>query len=396
MRIASRLSAVEESATLKVTRRASELRAAGRKLWSFGAGEPDFDSPAVAVAAAQEALSEGFTKYTPATGIPELKSALAERYQRDHQAPWGSDQFMITVGGKAALFELALSLFEEGDEVVIPAPCWVSFPDQIRLAGAMPVLVPMSKDDGFRIRPEPILEALTPNTRAIIVNSPCNPTGGILEAEDLETLVAAAAEADIVVITDETYEFFLYDGRSYASGAALASRYPETIVLVGSFSKTYAMTGWRIGYAAGPREVIGAASRVQGHATSNPTSFAMKGALAALEGAEPQVQEMVAEFEIRRDLIVDKLSQLPGLSCLPPAGAFYVFPDISGLKAHGFSGSLEVTDFFLEEANVAVVPGIAFGNDDHLRLSFACSRENIEEGLQAMRDALARRLNVGV
>ncbi len=392
MRLASRLAHVEESATLKVTRRAAELRAAGREILSFGAGEPDFDSPAVAVRAAQRALDDGFTRYTPASGIPELRRSLADRYAADHGAPWAAEQFLITVGGKAALFELAIALFEPGDEVIIPTPCWVSFPDQIRLAGAEPILVPTQAEGGFELKADPILEAISPRTRAILVNSPSNPTGGILPAAELEKLVRGAAAAGIYLISDETYEFFLYDDRSYASAAAWAKRFPETVVLVGSFSKTYAMTGWRVGYAAGPSEVIGGAARVQGHATSNPTSFAMVGALAALEGAAPQVAEMVGEFAARRDLLVAGLNELPGFRCDPPAGAFYTFPDISGLKSHGLESSLEVTEFFLEEASVAVVPGVAFGTDDHLRLSFACSRANIEQGLQAMRCALVRRI----
>lgn len=393
MRTASRLDAVEESATLKVTRRAAELKAAGRRILSFGAGEPDFDSPSPAVEAARDALSRGFTRYTQAAGIPELRSALADRYREDYGSPWTAEQFIITVGGKAALFELAMALFEPGDEVIVPTPCWVSFPDQIRLAGATPVSVPMAAQDGFQIKAEPIVAAMTPRTRAIIVNSPCNPTGGILEMEDFETLVVAADAAGVHVISDETYESFLYDRRRFASGASLATKYPDTIILVGSFSKTYAMTGWRVGYAAGPAAVIDAMGRIQGHMTSNPTSFAMVGAIAALRDGGPQVEAMTAEFEARRNLIVAGLQLLPGVSCPSPAGAFYVFPDVSGLRQRGLGGSLDISEFFLEEANVAVVPGIAFGNDDHLRLSFACSRETIEEGLQAMREALARRLD---
>ncbi len=388
MRLAERVSRIGESATLKVTRRAAELRARGVDVVDFGAGEPDFRSPEVAVEAARRALADGFTKYTPSSGIPELREALAERFRRDYGAPWQGGDVIVTVGGKAALFELALALFDEGGEVVLPSPCWVSFPEQIRLAGARPVEVPTAPGDGFRIHADALIEALSERTRAVLVNSPSNPTGGMIAAADLRRLVAACADRGILVISDETYERFVYDG-AHASVAALAAEYPDTVVLVGSFSKTYAMTGWRLGYVFGPPGVLAPVADIQSHATSNPTSFAMVGALAALRGAEPDVERMIGTYLERRDFLIPRLNELPGFSCRPPAGAFYAFPRVAGAYTEGCRGSVAFAERLLEEAAVALVPGAAFGADDHVRISFACSTETLERGLARMAELLA-------
>ena len=377
-----------ESATLRVARRALELKARGVSLVDFGAGEPDFDSPGVAVEAARQALADGFTRYTAGSGTPELREALAEHARTRHGAPWAARQAVVTVGAKAALFQLALALFEEGQEVVLPSPSWVSFDEQIRFAGARPVPVPTSTEDGFRIHAGPLLAAVTERTRAILLNSPCNPTGGIIAAADLREIVGFAAERGLLVISDETYERFVY-GLPHASAAALAAEFPETVVLVGSFSKTYAMTGWRIGYLLGPPAVVQAVEAIQSHATSNPTSFAMVGALAALTGAEMAVTEMIAEYQARRELLIPRLNQLPGFRCQPPDGAFYAFPDVSAAYRPGRQGSVEFAEFLLEEARVAVVPGAAFGADDHVRISFACSRAQLLAGLERLAAVLA-------
>jgi aspartate aminotransferase len=388
MKLAARAARIGESATLAVTRRAKELQAAGREILDLGAGEPDFCSPRVAVEAAQRALGDGFTRYTENAGIPELRREIAARFRERHGAPWDAGDVLLTVGGKAALFELALALFERGREVVIPSPCWVSFPEQVRFAGAEPVFVETSPQDGFRIHADPLLAAITPRTGAVILNSPCNPTGGVVSAEDLRRVTAACAERDVPLVYDETYERFIYDGVEHASAAALAAEFPETIVLVGSFSKTYAMTGWRVGYALGPRAVISAAAAVQSHATSNPTSFAMVGALAAWRGAEDDVRAMVAEYQARRDFLVPRLNAIPGFHCQPPAGAFYAFPDVAGCFRPGRADSLALAEFLLEKAGVAVVPGSAFGGDRHLRISFACSRSTLERALDLIEDAV--------
>jgi aspartate aminotransferase len=389
MRLSERVGRIQESATLRVARRALELKAQGVDVVDFGAGEPDFASPPCAVAAASAALASGFTKYTANAGIPELRRALAERYARDFGAPWSAADVLITVGGKGALFETALALFEEGHEVVLHTPAWVSFVEQVRFAGATVVEVPTAGEDGFAIRAEAMIAALSPRTRAVILNSPCNPTGGVIEPAERRQLVAACAARGVVVISDETYERFVYDGFAPGSAASLAGEFPETVVLVGSFSKTYAMTGWRLGFLAGPRELVEAAARIQGHATSNPTSFAMKGALAALEQAEPEVCAMVAEYAARRDLLVPRLNALPGVSCRPPKGAFYAFPDVSGCLGGRFGSPTELAERLLEEESVAVVAGEAFGSDRHLRLSFACSRAALARGLERMARFLA-------
>lgn len=389
MKISSRASGIGESATLRVARRAAELSASGRKILDFGAGEPDFDSPKCAVSAAVEALESGFTRYTAVVGTPELRSALAARYERDYGCPWEAARYVVGVGAKAVLFELFLALLDPGDEVVLPAPYWVSFPEQIRFCGARPVVVPTDPAVGFRIEPEPLLAAVTDATRVILINSPSNPSGGVIEGDGLRRLVEAAAERELLVVSDETYERFVYDGHRHSSVAALAGEYPETVVLIGSFSKTYAMTGWRLGYLAGPAPIVRAVANIQSHSTSNPTSFAMAGAVAALEGAEPDVESMIAVYAERRRLVSRALAEIPGVSCVPPAGAFYAFPDVSGCFRDGRRGSVEMAEHLLDEAGVAVVPGEAFGADDHVRLSFACSRERLQEGLTRMAEALA-------
>lgn len=389
MKLSARASAIGESATLRVTRRAAELRAEGRDIVDLGAGEPDFASPKVAVEAARRALAEGFTRYTPGSGLPELRAAVADSYRQRYGTPWKAADSVITVGGKAALFELALAVFDFGQEVVIPSPYWVTFPEQVRFAGAHPVLVPTCGEDGFRLHAGPLIDAVTERTRAILINSPCNPTGGVIGAEDLRQLVTFAAEREILLIADETYERFSYDG-PHASAAALAAEFPDTVVLVGSFSKTYAMTGWRIGYLLGPSPVVKAVENIQSHATSNATSFAMVGALEALRHAEPDVEVMVAEYRARRDMLVPLLNGIPGFRCRPPLGAFYAFPDVSATFRPGRKDSIALAEYLLEEAGVATVPGAAFGAEAHLRLSFACSRATLTEGLERIAAALAR------
>lgn len=394
MDLSARVRRIGESATLKVTRRAMQMKAQGIDVIDFGAGEPDFASPAVAVEAARKALADGFTKYTQNQGIPALRQALARRYAERYGAPWSAEQTLITVGGKGALFELALALFEEGQEVVVHTPAWVSIPEQIRFAGATVVEVPTSGSDGFAVDADAMLAAITSRTRAVILNSPSNPTGGMISPAAFAAIIEGCAARGVLVISDETYERFVYDGQRPFSAASLAGRFPDTVVVVGSFSKTYAMTGWRLGYLMGPRELVDAAATIQGHATSNATSFAMVGALAALEQAEPEVEAMIAEYEERRNVVVPRLNSLPGFRCLPPAGAFYAFPDISACFRTDDSGEPEGSTRFaerlLEEAHVAVVAGSAFGGDNHIRISFACSRENLAKGFMRIQEFLAR------
>jgi aspartate aminotransferase len=378
-----------EAATLAITRRVKEMQAAGREILDLGAGEPDFDSPGVAVEAASRALYEGFTRYTENAGTLELRRALAERFRAQYGAPWGAGQVLVTVGAKAALFELAMALLEPGREFVVHNPCWVSFPEQARFAGAEPVFVETSAADGFRIHAGPLLERIGERTGAVLINSPCNPTGGVISAEDLRRVVEACARVGAVLVYDETYERFVYDGARHASAAALAAEFPETIALVGSFSKTYAMTGWRLGYLLGPQPLVHAAAAIQSHMTSNPTSFAMRGACAALHGAEPAVEAMIAEYAARRAFLVPRLNAIPGFVCPPPAGAFYVFPNVAGCFRDGRRGSVALCEHLLEAASVALVPGAAFGADDHVRISFACSRPTLELACDRIAAALA-------
>jgi aspartate aminotransferase len=384
VRLSRRVQRIGESATLRAARRAAELRARGVEVVDLSAGEPDFPSPPVAVEAARRALADGFTKYTPNPGIPGLRKAISERYRGEFGAPWSVAETLVTVGGKGALFESALALYEEGDEVVLHTPAWVTFAEQIRFCGAQVVEVPTRGDDGFAIHADALLGALTGRTRAVVLNSPCNPTGGTIGATDLRKLVEGCARRGVLLLADETYERFVYDGAPTLSVASLAAEFPDTVVIAGSFSKTYAMTGWRLGYLIGPRELVDAAGRIQSHATSNATSFAMVGALAAMESAEADVRAMVAEFEARRDLLVPRLNALPGVSCRTPGGAFYVFPDVSSHFGPELPGSVEFAERLLEEEAVAVVAGEAFGSDRHVRISFACARETLEQGLERL------------
>jgi aspartate aminotransferase len=391
MRLSARAGRIGESATLRVTRRALELRQQGIDVVDFGAGEPDFASPEVAVDAAVAALRSGFTKYTAVSGIPELRKALAARYRSDFGAPWGPAETLITVGGKGALFEVAMALFESGQEVVLPTPAWVTFAEQIRLAGAEVVEVPTDGAEGFAIHARPILDALTARTRAVVLNSPSNPTGGVIAPDERRELVEGCAARDVIVLSDETYERFAYDGFAPGSAAELAAEFPEAVAVVGSFSKTYAMTGWRVGYLLGPKPLVDAAACIQGHATSNPTSFAMRGALAALEGAGADVDRMVAEYQARRDLLIPRLNALPGVHCAPPRGAFYAFADVSAWLGGELATPTDFAERLLEEEAVAVVAGEAFGSDRHLRISFACSRATLDEGLSRIARFLAGR-----
>ena len=389
-RFSRRAERLAESATMRVSRRAGELKAAGHDIVDLSAGQPDFASPKVALDAVREALDAGHTRYTAAAGLPDLRRALAARYADEHGAPWDASNVIVTVGAKAALFELMQVLIDDGDEAVLPTPCWVSFEEQIRVAGGEPVLVPMAPEDGFTIHAAPLIEAMTERTRLVLINSPCNPSGGVVSPADLRRLAEACAERGAVLLCDETYERFLYDGAVHASGAALARDFAEHVVVVSSFSKTYSMTGWRLGWAAGSARIVGKVLEVQSHATSNPTSFAMYGALAALEHAAPDVEAMIAAFAERRRAVVKALNHLPGVSCVAPAGAFYAFFKVSDYFKGPVTGSMELAEYLLDEARVALVPGVAFGRDDHMRLAFACSVVDLERGIARIGEALAR------
>jgi aspartate aminotransferase len=371
------------------------MRAEGIDVLNFGAGEPDFDTPEHIKAAAVQALAEGFTKYTATAGIDELKDAVCLKLKRDNGVEYRRENVMVSCGAKHTLYNLCMVLFQEGDEVLLPAPYWVSYPEQVRMAGAVPVPVGTAEADGFRVQVEQLQAACTERTAGLILNSPCNPTGAVLSKKDLEAIATFAVARDLTVISDETYEALTYDGREAVSIAALGEEVKRRTILVNSLSKAYAMTGWRVGYAAAPVEVVRAMDSFQSQVTSNPTSIAQRAAVAALTGPQDCVREMRAAFAKRRDAIVAALNGLPGVSCGLPGGAFYAFPNVAGRLTRRVGGRLlrtstDLAEYLLEEAKVAVVPGAEFGSDVHLRLSYATSTEHILEGVRRMGEALRR------
>ncbi len=374
---------------MAVSRRVAELRREGVEVLDLGAGEPDSPSPATAVRAARQALEEGRTKYTSVEGTFRLRAALADRYG-GRGAPWRAANVLVTVGAKAALYQLAQAFLGPGDEAIVPTPAWGSIPAQVRLAGASAVTVPMAPEDGFVVRAQPLVAAMSERTRAVIVNTPCNPTGAVMSSSELESLASVCAERGALLISDETYERFIYDGRQHASVAALAARFPDTVVLVGSFSKSYAMTGWRVGYLLGSTDVVAAAAAVQSHVTSNATSFAMAGAEAVLAQEPPESAALVAACARRRRFVARELDRAPGVVCPPPAGAFYAFPNVSVCLDETCPDSASLCRRLLDDARVAVTPGSAFGCEGHLRISFACSDDVLASGLEGIVRVLAR------
>ncbi|GAB4259372.1 MAG: pyridoxal phosphate-dependent aminotransferase [Deferrisomatales bacterium] len=395
MKLSGRARRLQPSATLAITAKAKQMRAEGIDVIGFGAGEPDFDTPAHIVDAAVDAVRAGDTRYTPVGGTPELKKAICAALERDYGRRYEPAQVTVSCGAKHTLFNLFLALLDEGDEVVVPAPYWVSYPEQIRVAGGTPVVVETREADGFRLTPQALEGALTRRTRALVINSPCNPTGAMYSREDLAALAEVLQGRDVLVVSDDIYHKLVYDGARFASLLHAAPDLSERVVVVNGVSKTYAMTGWRIGYAAGPAPLIQAMEKLQSQSTSNPTSFAQKGAVAALTGSQECVAQMVAAFEQRRQVLVDGLNGLPGVRCTLPQGAFYAFPNVSELFGRRFRGepladSFAVARFFLDQARVAVVPGAPFGAEGHMRLSYATSLDAIREGIARMGAALDR------
>lgn len=395
MRLATRVAKIKPSETLAITAKANALKAEGRDVIGFGAGEPDFDTPANIKQAAIKAIESGFTKYTPVGGTDELKDAIINKLKRDNSLDYKRSQIVVSCGAKHSLYNLAQALFETGDEVIIPAPYWVSYPDIVVLAGGTPVILNTLEKDGFKINPQQLKAAITPNTRALIINGPSNPTGAAYSPEELKAIASVLIDEDILIITDDIYEKILYTKYSFANIASVESKLKDRTIVVNGVSKAYAMTGWRIGYAAGPEEIIAAVSKIQSQNTSNPTSISQKASVEALNGDQSIVSIMVGEFKKRRDVIVAALNDIPNVKCLLPEGAFYVFPNVSGVYGRSFKGkkiigSTELIDYLLDEANVAIVPGAAFGSNDHIRLSYATSLKNIEEGVKRIKNAIAK------
>jgi aspartate aminotransferase len=396
--LADRLKTLAPSSTLAVQAKARELRRRGVDVISFGAGEPDFDTPERIKNAAIQAMRQGHTKYTEVGGVPELRAAVCSKFKRDNGLDYEPADVLISCGAKHTLFNMVVALLNPGDEVLVPSPFWVSYPEQARLVGAVPVAVATQERTGFDLDPDRLRAAVTPRTKAIILNSPNNPTGAVFSSAALSAVAALAVERQLVVVSDECYEALTFEGR-HQSIAGLGPEIKALTLTINTCSKAYAMTGWRIGFAAGPRELIRAMTDVQSQVTSNPSSVAQWAAVEALVGAQDEVAKMAGEFDRRRRLIVPGLNALPGVSCAMPKGAFYAFANVSGLfgrewrSAEGpktLKGSLDVTAFLLEEAKVAVVPGIDFGSDDHVRLSYATSEALISDGLTRMRAALQR------
>lgn len=377
---ADRVAALTPSLTLAIDAKAKKLKADGLDICGFGAGEPDFDTPQPIKDAAAEALRAGFTKYTPSAGIPELRAAIAAKLERENGVRYQPSQIIVNCGAKHSCYNAILATCNPGDEVIIPAPYWLSYPEMVKLAGATPVIVPTQEANGFKITPDEFCNAMTPATKMIILNSPGNPTGAVYSREELLALAAVALEEDILMLSDEIYEKITYDGAVCTSLASLSPQIYNLTITINGFSKAYAMTGWRLGYVAAPQPIATAIDAIQSHSTSNPTSFAQKGALAALTGDQSCIGEMVKAFAERRAVMYEQLTRIAGITCVKPAGAFYMLPNISafGLDSTTFCSRL------LDEQNVACVPGIAFGSDAHIRLSYACSMDNIHKGMERL------------
>ncbi|HEU18309.1 MAG TPA: pyridoxal phosphate-dependent aminotransferase [Deltaproteobacteria bacterium] len=393
MKLAERVKRIQPSATLAITAKANALRAAGRDIIGFGAGEPDFDTPENIKEAAIQAIKDGFTKYTPVGGIDELKDAIIDKLQNENNLSYSRSQIVASCGAKHTLYNLAQAIFEQGDEVIIPSPYWVSYPDIVLLADGTPVILQTDEADGFKVKQENLRRAITGRTKAIIINSPSNPTGSAYTLSELEALADVIVDAGILVISDDIYDNILYDGLTFYNICNVREELQEQTIVVNGVSKTYAMTGWRIGYAAGPEEIISAVTKIQSQNTSNPTSISQKASIEALRGDQRSVKSMIKEYKERRDYIVDSLNKINGLSCLRPQGAFYVFPNVSRVYGSTYGGktitsSVELAAYLLDAANVAVVPGEAFGNDGYVRLSYATSMENIRRGMERITAAI--------
>lgn len=386
MKIARRVGSLTPSLTLAISSKAKELKAKGVDVCGFGAGEPDFDTPDPIKDAAKAALDAGFTKYTPASGLPELREAVCRRMAQEIGVEYTPGEVIVSCGAKHSVFNVVMALCDPGDEVLIPAPYWLSYPEMVRVAEGETVVLPTTVAAGYKVRADEVAAAITPRTRLLILNSPGNPTGSVYDRAELEAIAEVCRKRDVAVLSDEIYNRLVYDGAEHVSIASLPGMRERTIVVNGA-SKTWSMTGWRIGWAAGPKTVMSAIGGMQSHSTSNPTSFAQKGAIQALNGDQQSVETMRSAFARRRELMVGELQALPGVECVRPMGAFYAFPDISSTGLD----SVTFADALLEEEKVAVVPGKAFGEDACVRLSYACSEETIRKGLERMRRFLERR-----
>ncbi len=394
MKLAYRALNISPSPTLSIDAKAKKMMAEGLDVINYGAGEPDFDTPDHIKEAAFEAIRKGMTKYTPVAGTDRLKAAIAKKFKEDNGLVYQPGQIVVSAGAKHSLYNAFQVLCQEGDEVILPAPYWVSYLEQIKLAGGVPVIVQTKAANGFKLVPEELESVLTKRTKLIIINSPGNPTGAVYSRDELESLGEILVRQGVTIISDEIYEKLIYDRAEHVSIASLKPALKEQTVVINGVSKSYAMTGWRIGYAAAPPDCARAMADLQSHSTSNPASIAQAASVAALEGPQQPLYEMVKEFNRRRDYMLERVNAVPGLSCSRPGGAFYLFPDMSayiGKEYNGrkIEGAKDLAGILLEEALVAVVPGIAFGDDRCFRLSYATSMENITEGMNRIEKFLA-------
>lgn len=377
MELNERITAITPSLTLSIDAKAKALAAAGEKVCGFAAGEPDFDTPEHIKEAAAKALRDGKTKYAPNDGIPELRAAVVEKLAAENKLSYKPEQILVSNGAKHSLFNIFMALCRPGDEVIVPAPFWLSYPEMVRVAGGTPVMVRGDEAHGLKITPDQLKAAITPRTKALIMNSPSNPTGTVYTRAELSALADVAVRHNLYIVSDEIYERMVYDGQEAVSVGSLSPEVFKRTITVNGFSKPYAMTGWRLGYYAGPIEIVKAGSALQSHSTSAPNTFAQFGAVAALRGSQECVTKMVKAFDERRQRLYQLVTSMRGVTCVKPTGAFYVFPNISGLGIK----SVTFAERLLEAQKVAVVPGLPFGADENIRLSYACSMANIEEGL---------------
>ena len=395
MGIAKRAMTIKPSPTLATAAKAKAMKAQGIDVVDFGVGEPDFDTPENVKQAGIRAIQSGFTKYTPAGGTDELKDAVIDKFKKDNNLAYERSQVLISCGAKHSLYNIAEALFDPGDEVIIPAPYWVSYPDQVLLNDATPVIVETTAEEGFTLTAKKLEQSVTKKTKALVLNSPSNPTGLAYDRKTLEEIAAVAVRHQFYVISDEIYEKLLYDGFNHCSIASLGKEIKDLTIVVNGVSKSHAMTGWRIGYAAGPKDVLSAMANIQSQSTSNPCSISQKAAVEALRGPQDFIATMNVEFDKRRRSMVERLNAMKGVTCLMPVGAFYAFPDVSrlfGKTVNGktIKGSADLAAYLLEDAQVALVSGDAFGAEAYIRLSYATSMENIQKGLDRIEKAFSR------
>lgn len=395
MVISQRAKKVSPSPTLAMAAKAKQMRAEGIDVVSFDAGEPDFDTPQHIKDAACKSLQEGFTKYTPVAGTPDLKKAICEKLKADNGLDYEPSQIIVSLGAKHSIYNAVLATIDPGDEVIIPAPYWVSYPEIVKMAEGVPVYVETDESTGFTVPIERLKKAITPKTRMLILNSPSNPTGGVYDRRQIEEIAQLAVEKGFYVLSDEIYEKIIYDGREHVSIASLCTEIKKLTITVNGFSKAYSMTGWRLGYVAAEKEIVDAMEAIQSHSASNMVSFTQPAAVAALKGPQDVVDKMVAEFDRRRKYIVERLNAIDGIECTMPGGAFYVFPNVSGLFGRKYEdkvidGSDAFCAFALEKARIATVAGSGFGADNYVRFSYATSIENIEKGMDRLAEAVAK------